>query len=192
MLTFQKCIVILLGSLLIACGIDFYLVPFKVLDGGVIGLALIINYLFKIKVGILITALSLPIIVLAWFRYREMFYSSLCGLLVSCIFIDVLEPMQYYFLYYVELSSFTSSVLGGAAVGTGIGLMLRNGASTGGTDLLAQLMSVRSYINVGVIIFILDAVIISMGGLLISMETFYLSILTVTAGGLATSVCTMR
>ncbi|NOU93333.1 hypothetical protein GC093_08895 [Paenibacillus sp. LMG 31456] len=192
MLSTQKIIVILFGSLLIACGIDFFLVPFKVLDGGLIGIALIINYLFKIKIGTLMIIASLPILILTWIQLRKMFYSSLLGMVISSFLIDLLEPFQYYFLYYVELTPFTSSVLGGFLLGAGIGIMLRYEVSTGGTDLLAQIMSMRSFMNVGIIIFVSDAVIISLGGLLLSMETFILSILTVTAGGIATSICTMK
>ncbi len=70
--------------------------------------------------------------------------------------------------------------------------MLRNGISTGGTDLLAQYFSKLVSLNVGVLIFIVDGLIICLGGLLLSAETFLLSILTITAGGVATSFCTLK
>jgi uncharacterized membrane-anchored protein YitT (DUF2179 family) len=188
----SKLIIIVAGSLLIAVGIDFFLVPFKVLDGGVIGVALIINYLFKFPVGLVIIIVSIPVMVMTWFHFRSLFYNSLLGMLISCFLIDSLVPFQYYFLYYVELTPFSSSVLGGFAVGTGIGLMLRHDTSTGGTDLLAHFLSKYIALNVGVIVFLIDAVIISLGGLLLSSETFFLSIWTISAGGIATSICTMH
>ncbi|WP_330164600.1 YitT family protein [Paenibacillus validus] len=188
----QKISALLFGSVLISIGINFFLMPFMVLDGGLIGIALIINYLSGAKVGVVMFMCSIPIFVLAWFYYREIFYTSLYGLLVSSIFIDLLAPLHYHFLYYIELTSFSSSVIGGFIVGTGIGIMLRNGISTGGTDLLAQYFSKLVSLNVGVLIFIVDGLIICLGGLLLSAETFLLSILTITAGGVATSFCTLK
>jgi uncharacterized membrane-anchored protein YitT (DUF2179 family) len=182
----------MLGSLLISIGINFFLMPFKILDGGLIGIALIINYLFGLKVGLIMFLCSIPIFILVWFYYSDMFYNSIYGLIFSSFAIDFLEPYHYHFLYYVDLTPFSSSVIGGFIVGTGIGIMLRYETSTGGTDLLAQYFSKWVSLNVGIIIFIIDGIIICVGGLMLSAETFLLSILTITAGGVATSLCTMK
>jgi uncharacterized membrane-anchored protein YitT (DUF2179 family) len=192
MLYVPKLIAIVLGSLFIAVGINFFLVPFQVLDGGMIGISLILNYIWDTKIGLMIMILSLPIFIYAFRYHREYFFESISGMLVSAFMIDVLAPYQYYFLYYIELTSYTNAVLGGALVGIGIGLMLRYKTSTGGTDLLAQLLTKWIPINVGLLIFIMDIMIIGMGGLLISLETFYYSALTIAAGGITTSLLTMK
>jgi uncharacterized membrane-anchored protein YitT (DUF2179 family) len=192
MLYVPKLIAIVLGSLFIAVGINFFLVPFQVLDGGMIGISLILNYIWDTKIGLMIMILSLPIFIYAFSYRREYFLESISGMLVSAFLIDLVAPFQYYFLYYIELSSYTSAVLGGALVGIGIGLMLKFKTSTGGTDLLAQLLTKWIPINVGLLIFIMDFMIIGMGGLLISLETFYYSALTIAAGGVTTSLLTMK
>lgn len=187
-----KYVIILLSSLLIAAGTNFFLVPYKILDGGIIGISLIINYISGIKIGLAILACSLPIFLLAWFREREIFYNSILGLLSSSFLIELLSPLQYHFLYYIELGSVSSAIIGGFLMGTGLGLMLRFKASTGGTDLLAKFIQRYIPLNVGVIIFLSDAVIIGAGGLLISKETFFHSILTIVSGGVATGLCTLE
>lgn len=192
MLSLQKTAVIILGSLLISIGINFFLMPFKILDGGLIGIALIINYLFGLKVGLIMFLCSIPIFILVWFYERNMFYNSIYGLIFSSIVIDFIEPYHDLFLYYVDLTTFSSAVIGGFSVGTGIGIMLRYETSTGGTDLLAQYFLKWFPLNLGIIIFIIDGMIICVGGLMLSAETFLLSILTITAGGVATSLCTMK
>lgn len=192
LLSLQKNVAIILGSLLISMGINFFLMPFKILDGGLIGIALIINYLFGLKVGLIMFLCSIPIFILVWFHFSDMFYNSIYGLFFSSFVIDFLGPYRNLFLYYVDLTQFSSSVIGGFIVGTGIGFMLRYETSTGGTDLLAQYFSKWVPINVGIIIFIIDGMIICLGGLLLSAETFLLSILTITAGGIATSLWTMK
>ncbi|KQX46573.1 hypothetical protein ASD40_14825 [Paenibacillus sp. Root444D2] len=192
MLSLQKNVAIILGSLLISMGINFFLMPFKVLDGGLIGIALIINYLFGLKVGLVMFLCSIPIFILVWFHFSDMFYNSMFGLFFSSFVIDFFGQYRDLFLYYVDLTPFSSSLIGGFFVGTGIGIMLRYETSTGGTDLLAQYFSKWVPINVGIIVFIIDGMIICLGGLLLSAETFLLSILTITAGGIATSLCTMK
>lgn len=189
---YHKIAAILTGSLLIALGVNCFLMPFKVLDGGIIGIALIINYLFEAKVGFVVILCSIPIFALAWFYYRPLVYNSLHGMLLSSYLIDILEPFHYYFLYYVNLTPVGSSVIGGLIVGAGIGIMLRYDTSTGGTDLLAQFLSRYVPFNVGIVIFIIDAIIVSLGGLLISAETFMLSVVTITVGGAATNLCTLK
>lgn len=188
----KKAMVIFIGSLTLSVGINFFLVPFELLDGGIIGIGLIGKYLLGIKAGFTIICLSVPIFVIAWFRYRHYFYNSLHGMLISSLMIDLLYPLHDHFISHIHLSAIISSVIGGALVGIGIGIMLRHQTSTGGTDLLAQFLSDFLHINVGVMIFIIDAIIIIIGGLLISKETFLLSILTITCVGMTTSLCTLR
>ncbi|WP_150268703.1 YitT family protein [Paenibacillus tepidiphilus] len=189
--SYIKLIIILAGSLLIAIATNFLLVPYKILDGGIIGIALIINYLSGTSIGLAILLCSLPVFLLAWLKERELFYSSVLGLLASSVLIELLSPLQYYFLYYIELGSVSSAIIGGFLMGTGLGLMLRFKASTGGTDLLARFISRAVPLNVGLIIFLTDALIIGTGGLLISKETFMHSLLTIFSGGVATGLLTL-
>jgi uncharacterized membrane-anchored protein YitT (DUF2179 family) len=70
--------------------------------------------------------------------------------------------------------------------------MLRYDTSTGGIDLLAKLLSVKLRVNVGVLILCMDAIVVIAGGLLFSADTFFLSVATISAGGLATSLCTVK
>ncbi|QGQ93770.1 hypothetical protein EHS13_02035 [Paenibacillus psychroresistens] len=192
MLVIPKIFAIILGSIFIAVGINFFLVPFQVLDGGMIGISLILNYIWETRIGLMIMILSLPIFIYAFCFHREYFFESISGMLVSAFMIDLFAPFQYYFIYYIELTAYTSAVLGGALVGIGLGLMLRFKTSTGGTDLIAQLLTNWIPINVGVLIFIMDFMIIGLGGLLISLETFYYSALTIAAGGVTTSLLNMK
>ncbi|MHA6532577.1 YitT family protein [Paenibacillus sp. BAC0078] len=192
MRSYPRYAIILLASLLIAAGTNFFLVPYKILDGGIIGIALIINYISGAKIGLAIVLCSLPIFLLAWLKERDVFYNSVLGLIVSSFLIEFLGPFQYHFLYYVELGSISSAIIGGFLMGSGLGLMLRFKASTGGTDLLAKFIGRYIPLNVGVIIFLTDAIIIGAGGLLISKETFFHSILTILSGGVATGLCTLE
>ncbi len=186
----RKMVAIIIGSLLFAVGINFFLVPYKLLDGGIVGIALIINYIWDVKTGLIIILISIPIFILSWFHYRHYFYNSLHGMLISSFMVDIVYPYRVYFTSIVKMGPFSSAVCGGILVGAGIGLMLRHETSTGGTDLLAQFEKIIFSINVGIAIFIIDAIVISTSGLLFSKETLVLSSVTILAVGLTTSLLT--
>ncbi|MEM5594299.1 YitT family protein [Niallia circulans] len=72
-----------------------------------------------------------------------------------------------------------SAILGGVIIGVGIGLMLRFETSTGGTDLLAQVLSKILSIQVGLIIFLIDGIVLASGYKIIGLTTFSASFLTI-------------
>ncbi|MCA0970619.1 YitT family protein [Halobacillus litoralis] len=185
----KKALIIMMGSTLISLGINFFLIPDHVLDGGMIGVGLIANYVWGAKVGLTIILCSIPIFFVAWFRYRLYFYNSLHGLLISSFFIDVFHVLRP---YHLPLDPAMSSVAGGMFVGGGIGLMLRNDTSTGGTDLLAQMIADLSKLNVGFVIFLIDALIIAVSGYLFSTQTLLLSTIAILSVALVTMVTTSR
>ena len=191
MLSLRKVVIVLIGSSLIAFGIDFFLMPIKVLDGGFLGIALIVNYLFHIKVGLTLIICSIPVFVHTWFEDKDIFFHSLYGLFFLSYFIDLLDK-HYPFGSLITSNPFAAAICGGVFIGVGFGIMLRNDTSTGGIDLIAKLLARKWDLNVGLLILIMDAVVVMLGGILFSVETFYLSAATISAGGLATSLCTLK
>lgn len=182
----KKMAAILVGSLLLGVGINVFLVPHHLLDGGMIGLGLIAKYVWHVQAGLTMIVLSVPLYVAAWFYYRPFFYNSLHGLLFSSWMIDVLSVLRG----VVVLDPLVSAVIGGMLVGVGIGLMLREETSTGGTDLLAQFIARWTNWNVGMIIFVIDACIISAGSIVIDSVPFIHSLVVVTVVGAVTTMLT--
>lgn len=184
----RKCIALIFGSTLLAIGINLLLAPYEILDGGIIGLALILNYLFHLKIGLMMIILSIPIFIIAWFKYRDYFYNSIHGLLLSSLLIDLFKPLRS----INPLEPIPSAIVGGIFVGFGIGTMLRYKTSTGGTDLLAQFICDKTNINVGLLILIFDTIIIVLGGILLSPKTFVLSLIAIFFVGITTSIITRK
>ncbi|WP_019156656.1 YitT family protein [Robertmurraya massiliosenegalensis] len=175
---------IIIGSLLIGVGINGFLVPYHLLDGGVTGIALILHYYFGFPTGIGMFLLSLPLFIFAWFYKRTFFYNNFLGLIIVSIFIDWLEPLRTQFLF----SIFTSVLLGGALIGIGVGVMLLNNVSSGGTDMLAQFISAASSLNIGVIIFLIDGLIVVAGFNVLGLKAFLFSSLIICIIGMITSL----
>ena len=184
----KKGLVIVVGSVFLAFGINVFLTPHEIVDGGLVGIALILFYLYKLKIGLMIMILSIPIFFLAWFKYREYFYNSIHGLLFSSFLVDLFKPLRT----LVQIDAIYSAILGGICLGCGIGIMLRYKTSTGGTELIAQFLSVKMGINVGILIFVIDAAVIVTGGFLLSSSTLFLSIITILFVGMTTSIITSK
>lgn len=176
------------GSILIAIAIDGFLVPHHLLDGGIVGIALILHYYFDFRTGLWTAMLSIPLSIYAWFNDRKQFYGSFQGMIVTAFFIDVLAPLEYQF----SLPIWLSSALGGAISGVGVGLMLRYKTSTGGTDLLAYFIAKATPLNIGILIFLIDGMIVLMGYPTLGLESLLFSTLTIFIAGSVASICYER
>lgn len=183
----KKGIIILIGSTCIAIGIHGFLVPFGLLEGGALGISLILHYLMDVKVGLTFLVISIPIFMFAWFYYRSFFYNSLHGMLLSSVVIDVIASSNWFGQPLVS-SSMMSAIVGGIIIGMGAGLMLRSKISIGGTDLLAQMFAKKLNINAGIAIFCFDIVIVTVGSFFIPTAYLHLSAMTVFTIGFTTSM----
>ncbi|KZE67125.1 hypothetical protein AWM68_04510 [Fictibacillus phosphorivorans] len=184
---FRRTIAIFFGSVLLGIGINGFIVPFHLLDGGMIGISLLIKYVWGYKVGLTIIILSVPIYLLAWKLERRYFINSIHGLLASSLIIDLLSPLKGVF----SVSVMEGSVIGGLFIGTGIGWMLRHETSTGGTDLIALFLSRWFSINVGMVIFLIDAAVILVGLYVMGEGILFYSLVTILSVGFATMTMTL-
>ena len=187
MYLFQKALTIVIGSVLVAVGINVFLLPFGLLDGGALGISLIFHYVMDVKVGFTFLLISIPIFLLAWFFYRTFFYNGIHGMLLSSLMIDVFYPLQYIGREIVT-SPLLGAACGGILIGAGVGIMLRFDTSIGGTDLLAQMIAKKLSINPGIMIFTIDFLIVTVGSFLVPAVQLLLSLTTVFCVGLTTSL----
>ncbi|HET7580379.1 MAG TPA: YitT family protein [Bacillales bacterium] len=185
---FKKISALLFGSFLIGTGINGFIIPYHLIDGGIIGISLLAKYTWGIQAGLTIILLSFPIYCIAWFYFRAYFYNSLHGMLLSSFVIDLLAPLKNMF-HYPEPAS---SIIGGLLVGSGIGIMLRFKTTTGGADLLAQFISLRTRVNVGLIILVIDGLVVCLASQIISPTALLYSALTIAAIGVTTSMWTYQ
>ena len=175
-----------------ALGVNVFLIHNQLLDGGTFGIGLILHYLLGVRVGMVAILLSIPIFIFAWFYKRVFFYNSLHGMLFSSFIIDFSFRLFRALGDSFNQDPMVSAILGGILVGTGIGIMLRSDTSVGGTDFLGQIIANQTNINPGIVIFFIDIVIVSVGGLLLSESSLLLSSLTVICVGITTSFLSIK
>ena len=128
------------GSAIFALGFDLFLMPHQFGAGGVSGLAVVIHALIPVvSVGVISLIVNIPLFI-AGYRVvgRKFFVGSLAGMLISSVLIDV-----FAYLPAVKTEPLLGAIFGGLLVGGGCGIVLMQGASTGGVDIAARLMKYK-------------------------------------------------
>ena len=126
----------IVGSAIMAFGVAAFLLPNQLSSGGFSGIATIIYYLLKIPMGTMIIVMNIPFFLFAGYRIgKQFFIKSLIGTVSLSLFIDLLDKYPP-----VTTDRFLASIYGGVIIGIGTAIILKVGASTGGTELVANLI----------------------------------------------------
>ena len=162
----KEYLLIAVGVGLAVAGLNLFLVPGKIAAGGISGIATILYHLFNVPLGVSIIVLNIPLFVFGLkllgkaFAIKTVFALVLYSLLAELIPVpkEINDP-------------FLASIYGGVLVGIGIGLVIRMGGTTGGTDMAAKLLSERfKHISLAGFLFGIDFIIIAAAGILFDIE----------------------
>lgn len=162
----KEYIMIIFGVILMALSMDLFLIPNKIAPGGFSGLATIIHYLFSINVGFVIAILNIPLFIIAFRKLGFLFcVKSLFAMVAYSFAIDLLP------LPALTHDTLLAAIFGGIFMGSGMGIVLKAGATTGGTDTVAILIiRVFKSIKVNWLIFMMDFVVIVLAAFVFSPE----------------------
>lgn len=149
----------IVGSAVMAFGVSSFLLPNQLSSGGFSGVATITYYLLNIPMGLMIMILNVPLFILAGYKIgREFFIKSLIGTVSLSVFIDIFDRYPA-----VTTDRFLACIYGGAIIGIGTAIILRVGASTGGTELIANIIKVYNpYISMSSYLAVIDIIIIAL------------------------------
>lgn len=178
----KKVIVVIVGAFLVAVAMNIFLIPANVYSSGFSGIAQLVSSLlssytpFRISTGILLFILNIPVTLLALKKVGKSFtvYSFLSVLLMSFF-------MQLIPITTVSSNILLNAVFGGVVSAIGIGITLKYGASTGGMDIIAMVMSRIKDKSVGTYLFILNGLIIVTAGYLFGAEKALFTLVTLYA-----------
>ncbi|WP_059053233.1 YitT family protein [Paenibacillus senegalimassiliensis] len=151
----QEVAIVLLGGLLVAAGLNLFLIPHKLLSGGVAGIASIIGYMTGWNISLVYFLVNLPLIAWGWRAVGRRYIVLSCISVVSTTWFMSLIPQ-------VQLTKdpILAAVFGGIISAGGIGFSLRVGGSTGGLDILGSILTRKYDWPMGNILFLLNGVVI--------------------------------
>ena len=175
---------IILGTFLMALSFAIFFLPRDIAPGGITGLATIIASFWAINVGLLSFMINLPLFAAGWkvVSLRFAIRSFLAMTLLS-VFIDILP--------HVDISGdmMLASVFGGIVEGVGLGLVVRGGATTGGTDMAAQMVHRHwPFLSIGMLIMLLDGMVVCIAGWRFGLPAALWALITVAVTSFTTDM----
>lgn len=161
-----------IGSMLTAVGLELFLVPNKLLDGGIVGVSIILSHLTGLSLGVFIFILNLPFFFLGYKQIGKTFaVSTLYAITVLSIGTMLLHDIPT-----VVREPLLITIFGGAIVGIGVGLVIRAGGSMDGTEIMSILVHNRLPFSVGEIVMIFNFFIFAVAGFVFTWESAMYSV----------------
>ena len=163
-----------IGAVIAAFAIEEFLVPCTILDGGVVGISIIINNKSGIPLGFLTVALNIPFLIIGAKKMGKRFIiKSLFAMIVFSVFLEIFAPMVNATQQYLLAVSF-----GGVILGIGVGLVIRFGGCLDGTETVAILLNKKFKLPVGKVVLIFNVIIFISAGFVFDFERAMYSLLT--------------
>ena len=162
----KKIIMLSIGAVVAAAGLEIFLVPNQLIDGGVIGLSIIASHLTGWSLSVFVVLFNLPFLYLGYKQIGKSFaLSTMFSVVMLSYWLHVFHPVP-------ELTRdlFLVAIFGGVAVGIGVGLIIRYGGSLDGTEIVAIIIDRASGFSVGEIVMFFNLFILSGAGLVFGWD----------------------
>jgi len=154
---------IAIGAFILAAGFVLFITPYKIVPGGVYGISIVLHYLLGTPVGLVALAFDIPLTIIGIKVLGPRFGAkTVVGFVLTAVFVDGLtylygtEPL-------VKDDALLSSIFGGLFLGIGLGLIFKSRATSGGTDIVAMMISKYTRYPVGQLMIMVDSVIVLLG-----------------------------
>lgn len=160
---FRSYLYIVVGTLIMSAGYVYFIIPYRIVPGGVYGISIVLHYLLHTPIGLVALAFNIPLTILGARILGPRFgVKTVVGFILSAAYIDGLtllsngKPL-------VEDDPLLSAIFGGVLIGLGVGLFFKSKATTGGSDVISMIIGKYSKIPVGQLMIMVDSAIVLLG-----------------------------
>ncbi|MEL3962998.1 YitT family protein [Lysinibacillus endophyticus] len=161
-----RVVMVIIGALIFAIGLELFLVPNNVMDGGIVGISIIISHLVGLPVGVFIFILNLPFIFIGYKQIGKTFaLTTALGITILSIATVIMHHLNPF-----TKDLLLATVFGGILLGVGVGLVIRYGGCLDGTEVLAILSNIKLPFSVGEIILFINLIIFTVAGFVFTWE----------------------
>ena len=162
-----------IGAIITAFALESFLVPNNIIDGGVIGMSMIVSHITKLNLGLLILIINTPFIIMAFKKMGAKFVvQTVYANIILAVFLNLFHH------YKVTGDLLLSTVFGGIILGFGVGVILKHEGSLDGTEMLSLVVARRFGCSVGEFIMGINVFIYLAAGKVFSWESAMYSIMT--------------
>ncbi|MFF2482189.1 YitT family protein [Paenibacillus sp. NPDC058071] len=174
---------IMVGTAIYAFGLHYFVIPNQLMEGGVTGIAVLLNYAAGWPLSLSTLLLNIPLFLLGWRKLglKEMAYTIL-GVLSLSGSLALLERLIHHgwlVTFHTSNDYILAALYAGVTLGTGLGLVFRFGGTTGGVDIIARIATRSKKFSMGQFILATDVIIIAVSLLYISIEKVLYTLVTV-------------
>ncbi|GMA99714.1 membrane protein [Pelosinus sp. IPA-1] len=164
--TIKKYIMLLIGSIFTAIGLEEFLVPNQIIDGGIVGISIMASHLTGMPLSLFLVLLNLPFLYLGYTQIGKTFaISTIFSILSLSYWVSIFHPITE-----VTRDLFLSATFGGIVVGIGVGIIIRYGGSLDGTEIVAILLGKKSGFSIGEIVMFFNLFILCSAGFVFSWD----------------------
>ena len=158
----KKCLMLILGALITATGLELFLIPNHVIDGGVVGLSIMSQTITGMSLGVFLVIYNIPFVYMGYKQIGKSFaLSTIFAIIMLSLWSGVLHSVPQ-----VTTDPFLAAIFGGVVTGLGVGIVMRTGGSFDGTEIVAIIMDARTQFSVGEVVMFINLFILSSAGLL--------------------------
>lgn len=162
----RKVLLMILGSALASIGLEIFLIPNNIIDGGITGISIMANYFTGLPLGVFIFTLNVPFLIVGYKQIGKTFaFSTLFSVICLSIGVSVLHPV-----HGITQDILLATIFGGIILGAGIGLIIRNGGSLDGTEIIAIILDRKSSFSIGEIVMLFNLFILGGSGLVFGWD----------------------
>ena len=170
----KKYLVLIIGSLIYSAGLEIFLVPNNIIDGGIVGISIMASYLTGIPFGVYMLVLNLPFLYLGYKQIGKTFaISTIISIIALSIFSEFLEPVPQ-----ITQDYFLAAIFGGIIAGAGVGLVIRQGGSLDGTEITAIILDRKTSFSVGEVVMFFNLFILGAAGFVFGWDKAMYSLVT--------------
>ena len=156
----------ILGSVLVSIGLEIFLIPNNIIDGGMTGLAIMASHLTKVQLGIFIFVFNLPFVIVGYRQIGKTFaISTIFSIICLSIGVSLLNPVPG-----ITQDTLLATIFGGIIMGVGVGLIIRNSGSLDGTEIIAIILEKRSAFSIGEIVMFFNLFILGSSGFIFGWD----------------------
>lgn len=170
----KRALFLTIGALITAVGLELFLIPNKLVDGGIIGVSIMASHLTKFSLAFYIVVLNLPFLVLGYLHIGKTFaISTLYAVSALAYFTTILHPVPGF-----TNDLLLATVFGGIVLGIGVGLILRYGGSLDGTEITALILGPKLAFSVGEVVMFFNIFILGSSGFIFGWDRAMYSLIT--------------
>lgn len=172
--TIEKVFFVILGSILVSIALEIFIIPNNIIDGGIVGISIMSSYVTKLPLGVFTFFLNAPFLVIGYKQIGKTFaLTTFFANILLSIGVTLLHPVAG-----VTHDILLASVFGGFIMGAGVGLIIKNGGSLDGTEIVAIILDKKTGFSIGEIVMFFNLFILSSAGLIFGWDKAMYSLIT--------------